>query len=155
MVKNKRHHILYVHQVFKKKERQWKGSEPTNSPPPPITWVQTKLHPTMTEEILETILLIIFSTKDRKKKTLTWVKKRVYCLLLIHTKGHFPLTLSSWSVRPEPQVTGTHRKVNATYFYSVIYLEISKFIVIYRGKDRSDLDLLRIEGGGFTEIINK
>lgn len=30
------------------------------------------------------------------------------------------------------------REVNGTYFYSVIYLEISKRTVVARGKDRSD-----------------
>lgn len=72
-------------------------------------------------------------------------KKRTFFLLIIHTQWHFPPTLSSCSVMPESlftpfqsQVTGIQREVNGTYFYSVIYLEISKCTVVARGKHRSD-----------------
>lgn len=44
-------------------------------------------------------------------------------------------------------------EVNAKYFYSVIYLEVSKLIVAHRGKDGSTWDPLRTEGR-LTEIIN-
>lgn len=49
--------------------------------------------------------------------------------------------------------TDMQMDVNAKYFYPVIYLEISKFIIAHRGKDSSTREPLRTEGR-LTEIIN-
>lgn len=89
-------------------------------------------------------LIFNYLRHRRYEKEDNMCKKRTFFLLIIPTQWHFPnskfLLSYAWIFVYALPVSGDwlQREVNGTYFYSVIYLEISKCTVVARGKHRSD-----------------